>query len=131
VCATPRTGSSLLLGLLGPGDSAQAVSRLRAEQTGVWWAGQPAAAGAVPDYDAGGLTKYTEEINEHNAAWRSWFARHGVEPHPVRYEDLDADNVGVAAGVLDVLGVRATGPIVPRHRRQADDLNREWIARYS
>jgi LPS sulfotransferase NodH len=110
---------------------AQAVSRVRAEQTGVWWDGQSHAAGAVPSFDAGAITKYTEEISEHNAAWRSWFAHHGVEPRPVRYEDLDADNPGVTARVLDFLGVRAAGPIVARHRRQADDLNRDWIARYS
>lgn len=33
--------------------------------------------------------------------------------------------------LLGLLEVRAAGPIVPRHRRQADDLNRAWIARYS
>ncbi len=110
---------------------AQAVSRVRAEQTGVWWGGQPGPRGADPDYDAGAITAYTEEINAHNAAWRSWFTRHGVGPHLVRYEDLDADNAGVTAGILDLLEVRAAGPILPRHQRQADDLNQAWITRYS
>jgi LPS sulfotransferase NodH len=111
---------------------AQAVSRVRAEQTGVWsdGAGSSAGSSAVLSFDAGAITAYLAEVEAENVAWESWFATNGVEPFRVRYEDLDADNVGVTAEVLEFLGLRAAHPIVPRHRRQADALNREWIERY-
>ena len=59
-------------------------------------------------------------------------AQRGLVPHEVSYEDLAADPVGVTRGVLDVLGLKlpATGTITVRHRRQADDLNADWIARF-
>jgi LPS sulfotransferase NodH len=108
---------------------AQAVSRVRAEQTGVWSHGQDGSPDALR-YDADAITAYLDEVSAENAAWQSWFAAQGVEPHRVRYEDLDADNVGVTAGILDFLELRAENPILPRHRRQADALTREWIERY-
>jgi len=71
-------------------------------------------------------------IDEHNAAWERWFASVGVSPHLVRYEDLAADPVAVTLGVLDSLGLQLPPghEIRVRHRRLADDLNTQWIARY-
>ena len=71
-------------------------------------------------------------IHQHNAAWREWFAEFGISPHVVRYEDLAADMVEVTRGILDFLGLSlpAGREIRPRHRRQADRLNDEWINRY-
>lgn len=50
----------------------------------------------------------------------------------LRYEDLDADPVGVAGEVLGFLGLKLPPgrPIETRHRRLADELNAEWIDRY-
>ena len=50
----------------------------------------------------------------------------------MRYENLDADPVGVAREVLDFLGLElAPGHRVEkRHRRLADELSAEWIERY-
>lgn len=118
---------------------AQAVSWLRAEQTGRWFVGGngeisgDAGEGHEPRFDADGIRGFVETIREHNAAWEAWFARWGIRPHRVSYENLDADTAGAAHGVLDFLGIELPAggcDIVPRHRRQADDVNRRWIARY-
>ncbi|MGC4788716.1 Stf0 family sulfotransferase [Micromonospora sp. DT178] len=118
---------------------AQAVSRLRAEQTGRWFVGGSgeisgdAGNGQAPRFDADGIRHYVEEIREHNAAWEAWFASWGIQPHVVRYEELAEDMVATTCGVLDFLGldVPADGcAVVARHQRQADELNRQWIARY-
>ncbi|MFG6191994.1 Stf0 family sulfotransferase [Nonomuraea sp. JJY05] len=117
---------------------AQAVSWLRAEQTGTWYldnageAGGGAPGGRAPSYDAAGIRELIERIEEHNAAWERWFASSGVRPHQVRYEDLDADPAGVTRGILGFLGLDLPEgrAIVAGHRRQADELNTAWIERY-
>ncbi len=50
----------------------------------------------------------------------------------VRYEDLDADPVGVARDILDFLGLRLPpGRLIKtQNRRLADELNAQWIDRY-
>jgi LPS sulfotransferase NodH len=111
---------------------AQAVSWLRAEQTHLWYVGDTGANREPPRYDADGIDDLLRTIDAHQAAWDEWFAAYEVEPHRVRYEDLAADPVGVTRGILDVLGLDlpAGTTIRPRHRRQADDLNAEWISRH-
>jgi trehalose 2-sulfotransferase len=114
---------------------AQAVSWLRAEQTGVWF--QTAQRGAAqperePRFDFGRIRELARMIGEHNEAWRNWFASAGIRPHQVRYEDLDADPVGVTRGVLGFLGLELPPgrEISAGHTRLADELNAEWIERY-
>jgi len=112
---------------------AQAVSWLRAEQTRSWWAGDPGGAGGgEPRYDEAGITALLATIAEHNAAWRAWFTRYGVTPYEITYERLTADPAGTTRGILAHLGLdpAAARPIRPRHRRQADHLNRDWATRY-
>jgi trehalose 2-sulfotransferase len=113
---------------------AQAVSWLRAEQTGVWFQtdqSAPPLPQPEPRFDPGRIGELGRMIDEHNAAWRRWFASAGVRPHRVRYEDLDADPVGVTRGVLGFLGLELPPgrDILVRHRRLADELNAEWIQR--
>ncbi|MEV0238209.1 Stf0 family sulfotransferase [Nonomuraea sp. NPDC050786] len=117
---------------------AQAVSWLRAEQTGTWYVGGNGEIGGAtrsgrePGYDADGIRALVEEIREHNAAWEEWFASQGVRPYPVRYEDLEADLAGVTRRILGFLGLDLPEgqTIEPRHRRQSDGLNAAWIERY-
>ncbi|WP_046470898.1 Stf0 family sulfotransferase [Allosalinactinospora lopnorensis] len=109
---------------------AQAVSWLRAEQTNLWCAGRPEPSGDEPRFDFDGIHDLVRLIEEHNTGWREWFASFGIRPHPVVYEELVADMAGTTRGVLDFLGLPAGAAIAPRHRRQADELNAEWIDRY-
>jgi len=119
---------------------AQAVSWLRAEQTGVWFIGgkgEIGGGGATPadgrpSYDRDAITRTMRTIEEHNTAWERWFDVHGIQPHRIRYEDLSADPEAVTLRVLDHLGLAlpAGRRITPSHQRQADGLNEEWAARY-
>ena len=114
---------------------AQAVSWHRAEQTNVWHqtdqeeSKQPEQN---PHFDFDQICKLVQTIEEHNSAWRAWFASIGTQPHTVRYEDLDADPVGVTCEILDFLGLKLPpGRLIKsRHRRLADELNTQWIDRY-
>jgi LPS sulfotransferase NodH len=114
---------------------AQAVSWLRAEQTGTWYTGEiggGTGTGEPPTFDAGRIGRLVEVIGEHNAAWEAWFASAGVRPHRVSYEELDADMAGVTLGILGFLRLDVPDGrvIVSRHERQADELSARWIERY-
>ena len=114
---------------------AQAVSWHRAEQTHVWHRTDQAESEQPeqePRFDFDEIQKLVRTIEEHNSAWRAWFTSIGIRPHAVRYEDLDADPVGVVNEILDFLGLeRPPGhQIKARHRRLADALNAQWIERY-
>lgn len=111
---------------------AQAVSWLRAEQTGFWHHGEPPRPGAAPHYDGPRLRAFVRMVNQHNAAWRAWFEAAGVNSYSLRYEDLVADMDDALRRLLEWL--RITVPpghrIVPLHQRQADEINTDWIARF-
>ena len=117
---------------------AQAVSWLRAEQTGRWFIGGngeisgDAGSGRRPRFDPDGIRHLLHLIGQHNAAWEAWFAARGIQPYVVRYEELDRDMVATTHRVLDHLGLTLPDgrTVTARHRRQADDLNRRWIWRY-
>ena len=111
---------------------AQAVSWSRAEQTNYWHPPASFAPEREPRFDFEQINAFVETIDEHNTAWRHWFAANDVRPHPVRYEEMVADVGGVTRGILDFLGLELARDrtIAARDQRQADEMNDEWIARY-
>jgi len=113
---------------------AQAVSLLRAEQTDVWHdtAGENSEPVREPYFDFGRIEGLVREIEGDNLAWQRWFGSAGVQPHLVRYEELEVAPVEIALGVLGFLGLElAPGrQVVVRHKRLADELNAAWIDGY-
>lgn len=113
---------------------AQAVSLLRAEQTNVWFETEQdrQEPEREPIFDFDLIRKRVRLIEEHNRAWREWFASAGIRPYPVWYEELDAAPVHVAHGVLDFLGLElpADREVMVQHKRLADKINAQWIDRY-
>jgi len=109
---------------------AQAVSLLRAEQTGVWFkaADERQEPTAEPGFDFGQVRELVRQIKDDDAGWEAWFAAEGIQPCRVLYEELDADPVRVASGVLSFLGLDLPSgrKITVRHKRLADDLNARW-----
>ena len=123
ICATPRTGSTLLCGLLA---STKVAGHTRTDQA------EPNRPEQEPRFDFDQIRKLAQTIGEHNSAWRAWFASVGIRPHVVRYEALDADPVGTPREILDFLGLELpSGRVIEtRNRRLADALNARWIDRY-
>jgi LPS sulfotransferase NodH len=110
---------------------AQAVSWARAEQTHFWQDGETLLPGGhEPRFDFQQIHTLVRTIDEHNAAWRAWFALFKVQPYLVSYEDLMADPAGVTRDILTILGLHYAGALAPGTRRQADQLNHDWIAEY-
>jgi LPS sulfotransferase NodH len=109
---------------------AQAVSWARAEQTQFWQHGD--SASGEPSFDFEQIDELVRTIDDHNRSWRDWFRSAGVQPYEIRYEDLTADPVATTRDVLGYLGLQPPADVVitSAHRRQADAVNADWIARY-
>jgi trehalose 2-sulfotransferase len=108
----------------------QAVSWARAEQTGSWQQGD--AVQAEPHFDIELIETLVRTVREHNAAWCAWFARHGVQPHGVTYEEMVGNPRRTVLSMLDRLAVEAPSAWRPQSPqvRQGDQVNRDWVRRY-
>jgi LPS sulfotransferase NodH len=78
------------------------------------------------------LIRLVATIERSEADWTVWFAAHSIVPCEVTYEELAADPPRTAQEVLDYLGldVPPDRQLVVGHRRQADQLNADWITRF-
>ena len=109
---------------------AQAVSWAKAEQTQYWHPGNIAVG--EPRYDFDEIHHWHVLVDQHNAAWQDWFGCQGVRPYELWYEELAADPAGAVRDLLSYLGLPSPPDhkIVARDRRQADQTNADWVARY-
>ncbi|HEY9010911.1 MAG TPA: Stf0 family sulfotransferase [Devosia sp.] len=131
-------GPLLYIHLSRPDRLAQAISRVRAEQTGLWHMNadrserervkqpQPAV------YDADRLAAEIDAIVADDTGWNAWFRQQGIEPVRVTYEELAADPRAVIARILLALGrdPSAAAGITPRTAKMADAESAAWAARF-
>lgn len=110
---------------------AQAVSYVKAEQSGVFaLSGRgPRLAGPV-FFDDDALVEAFHRFRDGGRNWSEFFARSGITPIEVTYEALDADYDGTIARVLAELVFTDVAVPPPIHRRQADEVNAAWAARF-
>lgn len=112
---------------------AQAVSWAKAQQTHYWHPGERVEPGAeATHYDEALIETLVMAIERFEADWNAWFAQQHIRPFEVTYEQLAADPGACAHQVLNFLDLElpAGHQLVVGHRRQADQVNAEWIARY-
>jgi trehalose 2-sulfotransferase len=110
---------------------AQAVSHVKALQTGQWAAGHRAAGSPV--YDRAAIARSLDLIALQTAEWQATFKRNRVDPISVTYEGLCADPDAVVADILRRFGATPDPtwrPPLPPIARQADHVNRDWIERF-
>ena len=117
---------------------AQAVSYIRAEQTGLWHGRSDGSTlEEIPPtlaagYDAAQITARMQTLAAHDAAWPCWFEKQGIAPLTITYEGLAIDPRSTLAMVLDFIGQdRALAAnTAPGVRKLADDTSADWIRRY-
>lgn len=117
---------------------AQAVSLLRAEQTGLWHLNadgterQRFGDGVKPSYDHERLSILVSQMEADDAAWADWFDSQGIVPFKVTYEQLSSDPAHVVSGILSALGLETAEAetIAPRTAKLANDENQDWAVRY-
>ena len=131
-------GAPLYIRLRRADKVAQAISRVKAEQSGLWH--RHADGGErervkpdeAPVYDAARLRASIAETVEHEAVWDAWAAGQGIVPLEVSYEALSADPAGELGRILEALGrdPAIAARVEVQTAKLADAVSVEWAARY-
>lgn len=117
---------------------AQAVSLLRAEQSGLWHKApdgteiERTAAPQEPAYDANAIARHVATFQGYDSAWRNWFATQNIKPHKVTYDDLCQDPQNTLAHGLKALGLDPVHAqnITPGTAKLADGTSAAWIRQF-
>jgi trehalose 2-sulfotransferase len=117
---------------------AQAISLVKAEQTGLWHTApdgteiERLAPSKEPHYDFARIKREVQELESYDAAWNSWFAAQGIEPLRIGYETLSTNPAAALTGICEALGVQPpnTRDISPGVAKMADGTSQDWMRRY-
>jgi LPS sulfotransferase NodH len=119
--------------------AAQAVSLYCATETNVFHTNiehSETALGKLADleYDFAKIKVWQEHILVQEKGWQQYFARHGIFPLAITYEDIEADVVAVARRIAAYIGrPRAAGEASAESifRKIGERRNVEWAARFT
>lgn len=109
----------------------QAISRARAQQSGryhEYWHEERAEI-----YDAALIERTLSELLTLSGRWERYFARNGIEPLRVCYEDLSADPIAVIQAIAALVGehVEAREIVVERELKiQRSEISEDWRRRF-
>lgn len=117
---------------------AQAVSYVKAEQTGLWHAApdgselERLSPPQAPAYAPDKIAAQVEEMTAFDRQWESWFEAERLAPLVLTYEALSADPVGTLKRVLEHLGLNpeAAAGVEPGVAKLADEISKDWVARF-
>lgn len=116
----------------------QAVSLVRAEQTGLWHLN---ADGSVlegseqrpePVYDGRRIATVLADLQADDRAWDAFFVAHGIMPLRLTYEEVTAAPQQALAEIFELLGLdRKIAHAMPvPTAKMADATNRDWVERF-
>jgi len=117
---------------------AQAVSRLKAEQSGLWHRNgdgserERVGPHRAPVYDRTALARYVEESVDANRGWEDWFVQNGISSFRLAYENLVANPETMLQELLAATGrdpSRAAG-VAPATAMLADEESQAWVTRF-
>jgi trehalose 2-sulfotransferase len=131
-------GRTLFVHLTRGDKVAQAVSYVKARQTGLWHAApdgtelERLSPPQEPAYDASEIRTRLEEMTAHDCNWEHWFAASEIDPLRITYEELSAGPIKILRAMLDRLGLErgAADGIEPAVAKLADVTNQDWVARF-
>ena len=117
---------------------AQAISLLKAEQSGLWHLAadgserQRAAPAAPVRYDADRIAELVGELERDDAAWNDFFARHGIAAVRVEYEALTACPRTEVQKILIALRLspNLADNLAAQTSRMADGESDAWAERF-
>lgn len=109
---------------------AQAVSLEIAHQSGAWTSRERVVR--TPVYDEAAIRARLDRLDRFESVWEQHFARTGIRPLTLWYEDIVDARESVLGAISELVGVQAsiaadTGDLA----RQASEINAEWIARFA
>ena len=131
-------GRTLFIHLTRADKLAQAVSIVKAEQSGLWHV-RPDGSELErlkphqdPVYDGAAIRRHRDEMLAMDRQWGDWFAQQGIEPLSLTYDELAADPRATLARVLRALGLdaRVAGGVAVGVKRLSDETSRAWVERF-
>jgi trehalose 2-sulfotransferase len=131
-------GNILYIHLSRENKLAQAVSLVKAKQSGLWHISPNGTEierlGAPRDlkYDFWLIQQQLINLEAFDVAWNKWFEQQDVTLLRVRYETLDKEPAKILSQICDALGVEApkAEPIRPGLAKLADDVSVDWMRRF-
>jgi len=131
-------GKTLYIHLSREDKLAQAISLVRAEQSGLW---HLKADGSVFEgvgtpqpnhYDGARIAAVVDELERDDVAWNAFFASHQIAPLRLTYDGVTADPQAALAAVLSALGRDPAAakdvPVVTR--KMGDGVSRDWADQF-
>lgn len=115
----------------------QAISYIRAEQTGLWHRGADGTdlerqeTRREDGFDPKAIRSQAREFLDLDAAWRNWFDEQSVVPLEISYESLSREPQKQLARILDTLGADGSiaYSILTPTAKLANEINRKWRER--
>lgn len=131
-------GRTLMVHLSRRDKVKQAVSYVKAQQTGLWHAApdgtelERLSPPQEPAYDAEAIRARYDEVTAYDRTWEEWFAAEEISPLRLTYEALSSDPIGTLHEMLGALGLDrdAAAGVKPGVARLADGTSRDWVARF-
>ncbi len=132
-------GPTLFIYLKRTDRLAQAVSRVMAEQTGLWHRNadgselERLAPPREPSYERKSIERHMTALAAMDADWERWFAREHPAPLRVDYEDLARAPQATLARLLEALGLDPihASRVQPPTAKLAGAESGEWIERFT
>lgn len=131
-------GKTLIIHLTRRDKVEQAISYVKAGQTGLWHAApdgteiERQSPPADPTYDSEEILARCNELSALDREWTQWFSNEGIEPITIVYEKLAADPIDVLRRLLKALGLDSDAAfgVVPGIAKLADATNKDWAGRF-
>jgi LPS sulfotransferase NodH len=131
-------GRILYLHLSREDKLAQAVSLIKAEQTGLWHVAPDGAeierVGPAQEaqYDFQRIGRELAELEAYDDAWNAWFVGQGITPLRIGYDRLAIDPAATLISICGALGVQPPNveDVRPGVAKLADAISLDWMRRY-
>lgn len=131
-------GHVLFIHLSRENKLAQAISLIKAQQTGLWHiapdgteierVGPPKES----QYDFQQIKREVAELDAYDSAWNTWFSEQGITPLRIGYERLSANPAAALVSICEALGIPSPNAddVKPGVAKLADETSLDWMRRY-
>lgn len=131
-------GRTLFIHLTREDKLDQAISYVKAEQTGLWHMAsdgtelERASAPKDPVYDGAAIAAQLAASELMDQEWEAWFQAQSIKPLRITYRALSAAPYGTLGRVLTAIGQtwQPGAETAPPVAKLADAVNAEWAARF-